>query len=222
MDGETALKKLKEDPSFNIPVVAVTADAVSGAEEKYIKEGFAFYLAKPFKKDQVKIILDKVFEKKKIKKNIDWEKEDVYVITDKTVDLNDIISEIKPDEGEKIEDKHLNKEYLLSCGVNLDSALELLGDMDMYNETMKTYKDDSLERIKKLEIFLREKDMENYAIEVHALKSDSKYLGFMSLADIAFEHEKKSKENDYDYIKNHFEELINEYEKYKEIMNNYL
>ena len=222
MDGETALKKLKEDPSFNIPVVAVTADAVSGAEEKYIKEGFAFYLAKPFKKDQVKIILDKVFEKKKIKKNIDWEKEDVYVITDKTVDLNDIISEIKPDEGEKIEDKHLNKEYLLSCGVNLDSALELLGDMDMYNETMKTYKDDSLERIKKLEIFLREKDMENYAIEVHALKSDSKYLGFMSLADIAFEHEKKSKENDYDYIKDHFEELINEYEKYKEIMNNYL
>ena len=64
--------------------------------------------------------------------------------------------------------------------------------------------------------------MENYAIEVHALKSDSKYLGFMSLADIAFEHEKKSKENDYDYIKDHFEELINEYEKYKEIMNNYL
>ncbi len=222
MDGETALKKLKEDSLFDTPVVAVTADAVSGAEEKYIKEGFAFYLAKPFKKGQVKVILDKVFEKKKTKKNIDWEKEDVYVITDKTVDLNDIISEIKPAAGETIEDKHLNKEYLLSCGVNLDSALELLGDMDMYNETMKTYKDDSLERIKKLEIFLREKDMENYAIEVHALKSDSKYLGFMSLADIAFEHEKKSKENDYDYIKDHFEELINEYEKYKEIMNNYL
>ncbi len=222
MDGETALKKLKEDSSFNTPVVAVTADAVSGAEEKYLKEGFSYYLAKPFKKDQVKAMLTKLFGGTSKKKNVDWEKEDVYVITDKTIDLSDIVSEINVDAGNKIEDKHLNKDYLLSCGVNLDSALELLGDMDMYNETMKTYQNDSLERMKKLEIFLRDKDMENYAIEVHALKSDSKYLGFMSLADIAFEHEKKSKEKDYDYVKEHYDELVSEYEKYKEIMTNYL
>ena len=38
--------------------------------------------------------------------------------------------------------------------------------------------------------------MENYAIEVHSLKSDCKYLGFMTLADIAYQHELKSKEND--------------------------
>ena len=222
MDGETALKKLKEDSSFDTPVVAVTADAVSGAEEKYIKEGFKYYLAKPFKKDQVKKMLEKLFGGTSKKKNIDWEKEDVYVITDKTIDLNDIVAEVKLEEGNKIEDKHLSKEYLISCGVNLDSALELLGDMEMYNMTMETYKTDSLERMKKLEQYLNNKDMPNYAIEVHALKSDSKYLGFTSLADIAFEHEKKSKENDYDYIKEHFAELTQEYEKYKEIMNNYM
>ena len=222
MDGETALKKLKEDSSFDTPVVAVTADAVSGAEEKYIKEGFKYYLAKPFKKDQVKKMLEKIFGGTSKKKNVDWEKEDVYVITDKTIDLNDIVAEVKLEEGNKIEDKHLSKEYLISCGVNLDSALELLGDMEMYNMTMETYKTDSLERMKKLEQYLNNKDMPNYAIEVHALKSDSKYLGFTSLADIAFEHEKKSKENDYDYIKEHFAELTQEYEKYKEIMNNYM
>ncbi len=224
MDGETAFRKLKEDASFNTPTIALTADAVSGAEEKYLKVGFKYYLAKPFKKDQIKKILDKVFERKTVRKSVDWEKEDVYVITDKTVDLNDIVSVVKEDEinNTEIENKKLNKDYLISCGVNMDSALELLGDMEMYNMTIETYKTDSLERMKKLEIFLREKDMENYAIEVHALKSDSKYLGFTSLADIAFEHEKKSKENDYDYIKEHFEELKNEYEKYKEIMNNYL
>ena len=222
MDGEAALKKLKEDSSFDTPVVAVTADAVSGAEEKYIKEGFKYYLAKPFKKDQVKAMLEKLFGGINRKKNVDWEKEDVYVITDKTIDLNDIVAEVKLEEGNKIEDKHLSKEYLISCGVNMDSALELLGDMEMYNMTMETYKTDSLERMKKLEQYLKDKDMPNYAIEVHALKSDSKYLGFTSLADIAFEHEKKSKENDYDYIKEHFAELTQEYEKYKEIMNNYM
>ena len=222
MDGEAALKKLKEDSSFDTPVVAVTADAVSGAEEKYIKEGFKYYLAKPFKKDQVKAMLEKLFGGINRKKNVDWEKEDVYVITDKTIDLNDIVAEVKLEEGNKIEDKHLSKEYLISCGVNMDSALELLGDMEMYNMTMETYKTDSLERMKKLEQYLKDKDMPNYAIEVHALKSDSKYLGFTSLADIAFEHEKKSKENDYDYIKEHFAELTSEYEKYKEIMNNYM
>ncbi len=224
MDGETAFRKLKEDSSFNIPVVALTADAVSGAEEKYLKEGFKYYLAKPFKKDQIKKILDNVFERKSVRKSVDWEKEDVYVITDKTVDLNDIVSAIKEENinNNEIENKKLNKDYLISCGVDMDSALELLGDMEMYNMTIETYKTDSLERMKKLEIFLREKDMENYAIEVHALKSDSKYLGFMSLADIAFEHEKKSKENDYDFIKEHFDELKKEYDKYKVIMDNYL
>ncbi len=226
MDGETAFKKLKEDSSFNTPVVALTADAVSGAEEKYIKEGFAYYLAKPFKKDQVKTILDKVFENlnSKVHKKVDWEKEDVYVITDKTIDLNDIVSAVKEENinDNKIENKKLNKDYLISCGVDMDSALELLGDMEMYNMTIETYKEDSLTRMNKLEEYLKNKDMPNYAIEVHALKSDSKYLGFMSLANIAFEHEKKSKENDYDYIKEHFEELKQEYSKYKEIMDNYL
>ena len=226
-NGEEALKELKEDKEFNTPVVAVTADAVSGAEEKYLSEGFIDYLAKPFKREQVKIILDKVFENlnKSNKKRIDWDREDTYVITDKTVDLTDIVGNSNIEEvknNDEIIDKHLNKEYLISCGVNLDNALELLGSMDMYNETMKVYKDDSLNRIKKLEIFLRDKDMENYAIEVHALKSDSKYLGFMTLADIAFEHEKKSKEKDYDYIKEHYDELINEYNKYKKIIDNYL
>ena len=38
MSGETAISKLKENDKFNIPVIALTADAVAGAEERYIKE----------------------------------------------------------------------------------------------------------------------------------------------------------------------------------------
>lgn len=223
-NGEEALKELKEDKEFKTPVIAVTADAVSGAEEKYIAQGFTDYLAKPFKKEQVKIILDKIFENvnKPRAKKVDWEKEEVYVITDHTINIGSIKKEEKPEKEEEKIDKHLNKEYLVGRGVDIESAIELLGSMEMYNETMKTYREEAANRIKKLEIFIREKDMENYAIEVHALKSDSKYLGFTSLAEIAYEHEKKSKEKDYEYVKENFETLLSEYNKYKEIMNNYL
>ena len=61
MSGETALTKLKENPNFKIPTIALTADAVSGAKEKYKSEGFVDYIAKPFSKDQIKKKLDKVF-----------------------------------------------------------------------------------------------------------------------------------------------------------------
>ena len=62
MSGETAMQKLKENPNFNIPTIALTADAVAGAQEKYISEGFIDYIAKPFSKDQIKQKLNKVFK----------------------------------------------------------------------------------------------------------------------------------------------------------------
>ena len=61
MSGETAIAKLKEKPNFNIPTIALTADAVAGAREKYMSEGFIDYIAKPFNKDQIKEKLDIVF-----------------------------------------------------------------------------------------------------------------------------------------------------------------
>ena len=64
MSGESALAKLKENQEFKTPVIALTADAVSGAREKYIKEGFADYISKPFNKEQVKEKIEKIFTKK--------------------------------------------------------------------------------------------------------------------------------------------------------------
>ena len=63
MSGETALKKLKENKDFNTPVIALTADAVAGAKEKYVSEGFVDYIAKPFSRNQIKEKLDIVFFK---------------------------------------------------------------------------------------------------------------------------------------------------------------
>ena len=61
MNGEEAIAKLKENPNFSIPTIALTADAVAGAKEKYLSEGFADYIAKPFSREQIKEKLDIIF-----------------------------------------------------------------------------------------------------------------------------------------------------------------
>ena len=40
MTGTEALNELKQLEDFNIPVIALTANAVSGMKEKYLKSGF--------------------------------------------------------------------------------------------------------------------------------------------------------------------------------------
>ena len=52
---------MKENPNFSIPTIALTADAVAGAKEKYLSEGFVDYIAKPFSREQIKEKLDKIF-----------------------------------------------------------------------------------------------------------------------------------------------------------------
>ena len=61
MNGEKALKKLKENPNFHIPTIALTADAVAGAKEKYEEAGFDDFIMKPFHKEEIKEKLEKMF-----------------------------------------------------------------------------------------------------------------------------------------------------------------
>ena len=52
-DGEKTISILKQNPNFKIPTIAVTADAVAGAKEKYLSEGFSDYISKPFHKEEI-------------------------------------------------------------------------------------------------------------------------------------------------------------------------
>ena len=63
MSGETCLKKLKEEETFDTPVIALTADAIAGSKEKYMSEGFVDYIQKPFSRDQIKEKLSNIFKK---------------------------------------------------------------------------------------------------------------------------------------------------------------
>ncbi len=62
VDGLTTLLKLKENPNFYTPVIAVTADAVEGSKEKYLNAGFIDYVTKPTEKDILVDSIKKVIE----------------------------------------------------------------------------------------------------------------------------------------------------------------
>jgi len=111
---------------------------------------------------------------------------------------------------------------LTDNGVDLNSALELLGDLSFYDETLEAFLSENEVRLPNIEKYRKELNMEDYAILVHALKSDSKYLGFKSLADIAYEHELASKANNVDEVNKKYDDLLSEIKKVTELAKKYL
>ncbi len=67
MSGETTLSELQKIEGFHTPVIALTADAIQGAKEKYLQEGFSDYVSKPFTKDVIKEKIDKIILPRKEK-----------------------------------------------------------------------------------------------------------------------------------------------------------
>lgn len=63
MDGYTAMRTLRKDPSFNIPIIALTAKAMVGDREKCINAGANDYLAKPVKKDELIPLIQRMLKK---------------------------------------------------------------------------------------------------------------------------------------------------------------
>ena len=182
MNGEKCIQELKQIPNFDTPVIALTADAVAGSEEKYKSEGFIDYIAKPFSKDQIKEKLDNI-------------------LTNQTP---------------------TNEKYLEENNIDYKKGIELFGSIEMYKEMLKEWYKTINNKWEKIVTYKNNKDMTNYSIEVHSLKSDSKYFGFTRLAELSLNHELKSKENDIEYVNNNFIELENEFKNVCNIVNNYL
>ena len=197
MSGETCIKELKQIPNFKTPVIALTADAVAGSEEKYKSEGFIDYIAKPFSKDQIKEKISNIFGTKEVCAG------NTETLSSKTI-------------------KDFKEDYLEENNIDYKNGIELFGSMDMYNNMLSDWYKGINDRWSKIISYKNNKDMTNYSIEVHSLKSDSKYFGFTRLAELSLNHELKSKENDIEYVNNNFNELEIEYRRIMNIVNNYL
>ena len=218
MSGVETLRKLKENSKFKTPVVALTANAITGMKEKYLSEGFNEYLAKPIEKEDLIRVMNTV-----IKIEIDNKTDNkTFKLKEETVKKDEEKNYLDFSNENKQENKYAEKEkFLRKKGIDLDKALELLGDMEMYESTLKDFIDSSDTKWLKIMSSKNTKDLENYAIEVHSLKSDAKYLGFMELANVAYEHELKSKEKDEIFVNNHFNDLEYEYNKVMSIIDEY-
>lgn len=210
MNGEEALKKLKEIDGFNTPVIALTADAVAGSKEKYIKEGFADYLAKPFNKDGLKEKLDKIFNNEKQTSEDRW----------KDVPKYEFGTNMKPLEEEVKEETNDNEKILEEANINYKVGLENFGSIEMYKEMLNDWFKEIDEKWNR--IVSNKENMKEYSVDVHSLKSDSKYFGFTELAKLSLNHELKSKDGDKSYVKEHFNELETEYKRIIDVVSKYL
>ena len=140
----------------------------------------------------------------------------------KDVPAMDILPVVDIDLPTKTPEKVYDRKYLEDNGVDVDHALELLGDMDMYDMTISDFMSEVEDKWSHIIEYRDTNNMPEYAILVHSLKSDCKYLGFMKLADISYQHELKSKENDSEFVNSHFSELEEEYKKVLEIARTYV
>lgn len=111
---------------------------------------------------------------------------------------------------------------LIDNGVDLNKSLELFGDIATYNDNLDEFLDGVESRLGDLKKYKENGDMANYAIIVHSIKSDARYFGFTHLADLAYNHEMKSKENDMYYVTDNFDELMNEISKITNLVKQYM
>ena len=196
MSGRETFLKLREIPGFVTPVIALTANAISGAKEEYLELGFNEYLAKPIEKEELVRVLSSVLKPK----------EDEY-------------SNVTVVENEELEKGAPSKEeYLRSNGVMIDKALETLGDMNVYEVTLKDFLQSIDARWENVKKYKESGDLEKYSSELRSIKSDCKYLGFTKLANTCFLHELKSKDGDKEYIAKHFVDLEDAYNVALKIM----
>lgn len=246
MSGTETLAKLKKIPGFQTPVVALTANAINGMREKYLSAGFNDYLAKPIEKEPLEKLLATIFKSTPAPSSKPQEQDslfgdlpasiyevgsndkldiaqpadlrDDYDIPPVTENTKDLTNELIAAE----EKKQNSTKQLMDARIDVAKGLELLGDIDTYNDTAKDYVSGLESRMNKMRELKDQKDMANYAVEVHSLKSDSKYLGCKELADIAFEEEVKSKSGDAEFITSDYARLEQEVNRVREILQKYL
>lgn len=115
-----------------------------------------------------------------------------------------------------------DKNFLIQNGVNVEKSLELFGDMETYNDTLKEFITEINEKKANLQKYKEVSDMANYAIYAHSIKSDAKYFGFDQLAEFALNHEMAGKQNNMYYVSEHYEEFMNELARIENLVKEYM
>jgi len=158
----------------SLPIVALTANAVSGMKEMFLEEGFSDFLAKPIDSVKLNTILEKWIPRHK----------------QKSAGVGEVIANIRPP-GANPEINGLN----VPMGIQMSGGNEVL-----YFETLAIFCEDGLERIDMIRECLEKRDLKLYTTCIHALKSASAIVGADKLSEAAYELEMAGLRDDLPYI----------------------
>ncbi len=168
MDGTEAMRCIREQKDgFNrdTPVICLTADAVIGARERYLAQGFTDYLTKPIDPTALETMLVK------------------YLPPDKVILQSNEAADPMPGEGAA---GHGVFDYLREAGVDPETGLAYCqGDAAFYETILREYLQSAEQRQQELQRYRDAMDWQNYGVLVHALKSTSRMIGAQTLSDAA-------------------------------------
>ena len=183
MDGMKTLEIIKEEKLCpETAVIALTANAVGGMEKRYLGAGFHAYMTKPIEGKRLKDMVRRFLPQ-------------VLVVDASDDEPINKMEEQKALEWNKIGEKFPYLDVNIAKGFCSDN-------ISFYLEVLESYV--IHQQVEVLEKSYIEKDLDNYLIQIHALKSTSKSIGAMHMAEHARALEIAAKERDMDYIrKNH-------------------
>ena len=187
MDGIETLersKTLENSKNLETPMIALTANAISGVKEMFLSKGFNDYLSKPVDSKALERMLQKYLPPEKIIATDEEESAEEEItenLSDGTesiesVDVESTNSETSPTETSQ--DAAQNIDY--------DLGMQYCGGMeDMYKEFVKMFCDKKSENQEKLQKALDEDNWKDYTTFIHALKSGALSVGGKVLSDQA-------------------------------------
>lgn len=202
MDGTEAMCVIREQEdgaNKNTPFICMTADAVSGARERYLAEGFTDYLAKPIESRQLEQMLLK------------------YLPVNKVIPIRedgDAIRKEKPitEMAEYTGMPNDPFSTLRQAGIDTEAGLGYCdGDKDMYGMMLGEYAKNAEEKTRELEKCFEEQNWHRYAVSVHALKSTSAMIGATELSKTAAEMEAAADTGKADTIRKMHADMLSRY-----------
>lgn len=203
MDGVDATKIIrskKDEYSRGLPIVALTANAVSGAREMFLESGFNDFISKPIQIPLLEKILEKWLPERMVQK-IDRSKK-AAGNSFGTFDILGIDTEQSSGDETAEED-------IIIPNVDVTSGLQLCGgSAEAYLAVLKTFMETAPDSISRIENTARERDYKNYTTEVHGLKSSSLAIGARGLSEMARRLEEAGKAEDYKRISDDTPALI--------------
>ena len=203
MKGPEVLQNLKNIHGFNSPVVALTADIISGMEEKYISQGFDDCLPKPIVEEDLYYMLKRFLKGKD---------EPVAVVNDVGAVM------VAPEKVTYVTDQKVLEEN----EVNLEGSLQVLENMDAYTKAADAFYKILDEKLAQLYEYKNSDDIDSYYILCKALKEEANEIGFTKFAEIAAEHENACKDKNMDFINANYTKLKMESLRVSDVLKKYL